>query len=256
MKSLLAFTKKEITSQLRSVRLIILGILFVLLGAMNTAIAKLTPLLLDAVSDTISQSGISITPVTVSALDSWMQFFKNIPLGLIVFILLESDIFTREYRSGTLIPPLTKGLARHNVVISKAVVLTTLWTLCYWLCFVITYCCNAYFWDNSVAQNLMFSVVCWWLFGLWVTVSAVFFSTVAKSNIIVLAGVGCSILALYLLSFIPELKAYLPIMLTDGNSLISGVEKAKTYNSAIIITGVLTIAYLAVSFPVFNKRNL
>ena len=43
MKSLLAFIKKETMEQFRSGRLMILGILFVLLGVMNPAVAKITP---------------------------------------------------------------------------------------------------------------------------------------------------------------------------------------------------------------------
>lgn len=166
MKSLLAFIKKETMEQFRSGRLMILGILFVLLGVMNPAVAKITPWLLEILADSLAESGMTVTPVTVSAMDSWVQFFKNMPLGLIVFVLLQSSIFTKEYQSGTLVLSLTKGLERFKVVVSKTVVLTVLWTVGYWLCFGVTYGYNAYFWDNSVAQNLILSVVCWWLFGV------------------------------------------------------------------------------------------
>lgn len=90
MKTLLAFMKKEWLEQLRSGRLAILGILFALFGIMNPAIAKLTPWLFEVMADTLEGSGLSVTVVTVSAMDSWMQFFKNIPMALIVFILLET----------------------------------------------------------------------------------------------------------------------------------------------------------------------
>ena len=43
MKSLLAFIHKEMLEQRRSGKLIILGILFIVLGIMSPAIAKLTP---------------------------------------------------------------------------------------------------------------------------------------------------------------------------------------------------------------------
>ena len=133
MKSLLAFIKKETMEQLRSGRLIILGILFVLLGIMNPAVAKLTPWMLEIFADSLAESGMTVTNVTVSAMDSWVQFFKNIPIGLIAFVLLQSSIFTKEYGSGTLVLSLTKGLARFKVVISKTAVLAVLWTLGYWL---------------------------------------------------------------------------------------------------------------------------
>ena len=123
MRSLLAFIKKEVLEQLRSGKLMILGLLFVMIGVMNPAVAKLTPWLLEFMADTLEESGMIVTTVTVSAMDSWVQFFKNMPIGLIAFILLQASIFTKEYSSGTLVLSLTKGLERFKVVVSKIAVL-------------------------------------------------------------------------------------------------------------------------------------
>ena len=138
MKTLLAFLKKELTEQLRSGRVLFLGILFVLFGIMNPAVAKLTPWLVEQLADTLAESGMTVTEVNITAMDSWVQFFKNIPMALIAFVLLESSIFTKEYRSGTLILSLTKGLERYKVVAAKTAVLTLLWSVGYWLCYAIT----------------------------------------------------------------------------------------------------------------------
>ncbi len=256
MKSLLAFVKKEITAQIRSGKLIIFGILFVLLGVMNPAVAKLTPLLLELMSDALAETGMNITVAEVSAMDSWVQFFKNMPIGLIVFILLQSSIFTKEYSSGTLILSLTKGLERFKVVISKITVLVVLWTVGYWLCFAITYASNAYFWDNSVAQSLVFSVMCWWLFGEFVISLTVLFSTIARSNTGVLIGTGGVVLVTYLVGMIPKINKYLPTFLTNGNALIYGVEGMGSYTAAIIISVATAIICFAISIPLFNKKQL
>ena len=180
MRSLFAFVKKEMTEQARTGKLMILALVFGLFGVMNPAVAKLTPWLLETLSDSLAESGMTITVVSVTALESWVQFFKNIPMALIVFVLLESSIFTKEYRSGTLLLSLTKGLSRYKVVLSKAFVMILLWSLGYWLCFGITYGYNAYFWDNSVAKSLLFSAVCWWVFGLCVVTLTVLFSVRAR----------------------------------------------------------------------------
>lgn len=256
MRSLLALLKKETTEQLRSGRILILAILFVLFGVMNPAVAKLTPWLLETLSDSLAESGMTVTGVTVSAMDSWVQFFKNIPMGLIAFVLLQSSIFTKEYQSGTLILSLTKGLERDWVVISKTVVLTVLWSASYWLCFGITYGYNAYFWDNSVAQNLLFSAVCWWLFGVWVILLTVLFSTLSKSNTGVLVGTGGIVLICYLIGLLPKIGKYLPTRLADGNSLIYGAMKPDAYAVAAIITVAVGGLCFAVSIPVFNKKQL
>ena len=256
MKPLIAFIKKELMEQLRSSRMVILGILFVLFGIMNPAVAKLTPWLLEAMADSLAETGMIVTDVTVSAMDSWVQFFKNIPMALIAFVLMESSIFTREYQTGTLVLFLTKGLERYKVVVAKSIVLTVLWTLGYWLCFGITYVYNAYFWDNSVAHSLPFSVVSWWLFGLWVIALLILFSTIFNSNTGVLTATGGVVLASYLLGLFPKIKEYLPTMLADGNSLIYGMAEADAYMVSLVVTAAASILCLVVSIPIFNKKYL
>lgn len=256
MKSMYAFMKKEWMEQFRSSQFIILGILFILFGVMNPSIAKLTPWLMETMADSLEESGILVTTVTVTAMDSWVQFFKNIPLALIIFIIMESNIFTKEYQSGTLILALTKGLNRYKVVISKALVLMILWTVGYFTCFGITYGYNAYFWDNSIAHNLMFSVLCWWLFGLWVISLIVFFSTLSNSNTGVLAGTGGIVLLSYFIGLLPKAKVYTPTMLMDGNTLIYNLADTEYYTKALIVTGILFIIAIFVSIPITNRKQL
>ena len=56
------------------------GIIFVMLGMLSPAIAKLTPDLLELLTETQGSSSMTITVGEVTALDSWVQFFKNIPM--------------------------------------------------------------------------------------------------------------------------------------------------------------------------------
>ena len=256
MRVFLAFLKKEILAQLRTARLPILAGVFVLFGIMNPAIAKLTPWLLDQMSEAMAQTGMTITAGSVSALDSWVQFFKNIPMALIIFVILESNIFTGEYRSGTLVLSLTKGLDRYKVLIAKTAVLTVLWTLGFWVCYGITYGCNRIFWEEQAAQHLLLSVSSWWVFGLWVLMLVVLFSTVIGSNIGVLGSTAGMVLVTYLLSLLPKLKEYLPTYLIESGSLIYGMAAPSDYVRSLVVTGVLSAVIFAVSIPLFNKKQL
>lgn len=256
MKTLFSFTKKEWLEQIRSGRLLLLTILFVLFGIMNPAIAKLTPWLYEARAGELAQSGMSITVGTVSAMDSWIQFFKNIPMALLIFLLLESSIFTKEYQSGTLILALTKGLDRYKVVIAKACVLVILWTVFYWLCFLITFGYNAYFWDNGVALNLMFSVLIPYLFGLWTISLLVLFSTLSKTGTGVLALTGVVVLVSYLIGMFPIIKDYMPTLLLDGNSLIYGLKDSTAYTSAVSVALLSTVLCMTAAIPIFNKKQM
>ena len=96
MRSFIAFLRKESLDQMRSGKAAVIGILFILFGIMNPAIAKMTPWLLEMMADSLAESGMSITLGEITALDSWTQFFKNMPLALIAFVLLQSSIFTKE----------------------------------------------------------------------------------------------------------------------------------------------------------------
>ena len=256
MRTFIAFLKKEWMEQIRSSRLTILFILFVLFGIMNPATAKLTPWLLEMMADSLAESGMTITDVTVTALDSWMQFFKNIPMFLMAFILLEGSIFTKEYRSGTLILSLTKGLERYKVLVSKTVTVVLLWSAGFWMSFGITYAYSAYYWDNSVASSLGFSALCWWVFGLWVICLLVLFSVLFQTGTGVLAGTGATVAVSYLVGMIPKIAKYLPTLLTDGNSLIYGLKEPREYVAAMIVAAVTGVASLAGGWILFNKKQL
>lgn len=256
MSAFAAFVKKEVLEQQRSGKLTVLGILFVLFGIMDPAIAKLTPWLLETMADSLAQSGMTVTAVTVTALDSWVQFYKNIPMALIVFLCMEAGCFTKEYASGSLIPLLTKGLPRRAVVLSKALVLTGLFTAGYWICFGITWGYNAWLWDNSVAEHLGFSAVCWWVFGLWTVSLTVLFSSFSSSSTGVLLGTGGTVGAAYILGLFPFAKEYVPTLLTDGTSLIYALRKPEDCTAALAVTLVLTALCFLLSVPIFDRKGL
>ncbi len=256
MKPLLCFLKKEYLEAARTGKLMILTLLFVLFGIMNPALAKLTPWVMEMISDTIAESGLLVTNIQVDAMTSWTQFFKNIPMALIAYVLIFSDIFTKEYKSGTLLLVLTKGLSRYKVVLAKTVLLLSLWTLGYGLCFGITYGYNAYFWDNGIAHHLFFSAAIWWLFGVWVICLIVLFSALLQNNTGVSLGTGGTAALAFFLGILPKVQAYSPAMLLDPNSLLMGTEETDTYLKAIVVTAALCIVCVAVSFPVFNKKQL
>ena len=145
-----AFLKKEWMEWSRTGRLLILLLIFSLFGVMNPALTKLTPWLIEALSESLADTGLAITSVKIDAMTSWTQFYKNIPIGLLVFLLLGSGSFTAEYQKGTLVPVVTKGLSRRKILSAKSLMLYLMWTVLYVLCFGITFGYNAYFWDNSI----------------------------------------------------------------------------------------------------------
>ena len=74
MMAFIAFTKKEWMESVRTYKFFILITVFLLFGFMNPIIAKVMPELLASVLP----EGMFITLAPPNAIDSWMQFFKNV----------------------------------------------------------------------------------------------------------------------------------------------------------------------------------
>lgn len=256
MKSFLAFFKKEFLDSIRSHKALILIILFTAFGIMNPAIAKLTPWLLEIMAEELADSGMNITVIEVDAFTSWQQFYKNIPMALIAFVFIYSNIFTKEYESGTLILMLTKGLKRYKVVLSKLLLMLIMWTLGYYLCFGVTYIYTAYYWDNSIVNNLLFTSFNWYLFGVFVISLVVLFSVIFKNISGVLLNTSFIVIIIYIISLIPRLTNYMPTSLMNAGSLMIGIESYDIYIKTIIITLVLSLVSNVLSIILFNKKEI
>ncbi len=256
MKQLIAFSKKEFLEVWRTGKFLILFLIFVLFGIMNPAIAKLTPWMMEQFATSLEESGLIVGEVTVNAMTSWTQFYKNVPMGLIVFLLIFSGILATELQKGTLINMLTKGLSRNLVIIAKTIVMIVLWTFNYWSCFFITYVYNEYFWDNKIANHIYFSAFCVYLFGIWLITLLMLMSTIATTTSFVTVGTGIVFFVVYMLSLLPDMKGYLPIKLLDASGLLVEVGKVGDYAIIIWITVIISVIQLAVAMGMFYKKKI
>ena len=255
MKQLVAFIQKEFMEIVRNSKLLICGIIFALLGIMNPAIAKMTPWIMEMYSET-SSSGIVFQKVDVTAFTSWEQFYKNMPIGIIVFVLMFSGIVAAELQKGTLINIVTKGMSRWKIMISKFIMMLVLWTGVYFLSYVITYFYNAFYWDNSIAKNIFFSVFCLYLFGVWLISLIMLASAFADNSATVSLGVCGGFIVSYVLGIIPIIQDYMPTKLMDSLTLLTGEVKPDEFIPAIIIVLGLSIANVVLGIIFFNKKNL
>lgn len=256
MRQLVAFTKKEFVEAWRTSKFMILIIVFGLLGIMNPAIAKLTPWLMETFSDSLKEQGMVISEVAVDAMSSWGQYSKNVPMGLIVFLLIFSGILANEFQKGTLINVITKGLKRRNVIVAKTLVMLVLWTLNYWMCFGITYVYNEYFWDNSVASHIVFSAFCSYMLGVWLIMVLIFVSTLVTTSAMVCVGTGAVFFIFYVINIVPDLKKFLPTKLIESSGLLTGSGEPKDYLCSLMIVVIMSIVLFVASIITFNKKKV
>lgn len=256
MKQFLAFFQKEWLELVRSGKFAMVVILFVLFGVMNPAMAKLTPWIMQTAEESLADSGVFITEVSVDAMTSWTQYYKNSPLTIIVFLVLLSGILTTEYQKKTLLNMVTKGLERWKIVLAKSAVIFLLWTLAYGLCFVVTYAYNAYFWDNGIAEHVCFSAFCMYMFGVWLVSLIILMSVVFSSNVGVLLGIGGVFGFCYFAGMLSKIKEYLPTQLMSAGDLLSGAANAEEYYFSIAFCVIVVIGNGMLAVLLFNRKNL
>lgn len=256
MKPMIAFSKKEYMEQIRTGKLTVLMILAFLFGIMNPAIAKLTPWLMDMVSENMENSGLTVVEVAVNDLVSWTQYYKNIPMFLVIFIIFFSGILANEYQHGTLINMLTKGLSRVTVLAAKFISIFVLWTLSYWMIYLITYAYNEYFWQNATTINLFLGGLCYYLFGLLMISMLMLGSILTKNNTGAILFTGGVYVVFLIAKLFTKLESYNPIKLCDGTSLITGSLIPADYIKSIIVMSIIFLLACILGVICFNKKQL
>ena len=253
---MIAYMKKEVTEYIRTGRLVILGLVFMFFGILAPATAKLTPWPMEHFAGEMEKSGFMIGEIKVNALSSWSQFFSNASMMLIVFILIVGGTFAAEYRSGAFVFTVTRGLAREKIVLAKAVMLASLWTVMYAVCAGLTYFYTVYYWGNDGVTDVMASLVLLWLFGLWLVCLFMLMATMFTS---VSGALGCTaavVFIVYLVGMVPKVADYLPTRLMGGMSVLSGEIAPADFIGAVIVSTVSGVLMLAGSVLVFRKKQL
>ena len=250
-----AFLKKEWMELCRTGRLMILLLVFTLFGIMNPALAKLTPWLMETLSESLADTGLVTTSVNVDAMTSWAQFYKNMPMALIVAVLIFCGIFTQEYQKGTLILVLTKGMSRRKVYGVKALTCLLWWSLYFWLSYGITWLYSGYYWDNGTVSNILTTAALFWVFGVWVFCLIVFFSTLCFETSGVLAGTGMLLLVSYIAGIFPKVQDYLPTKLLECQSLLTESAASSFFLPALLVTVAMTTAAGVTGMFAFDKKK-
>ncbi len=256
MNSLFAFLKKEFLEQIRTGKLLIFVIIFCLFGIMSPAIAKLTPWMMEMMSEDLAESGFVVNHVDIDAMTSWTQYYKNMPIALIILLVMSGGILTAELQKGTLINVITKGLNRWKVIFSKTSAMCIVWTAGSLLSYGITYGYNAYFWDNGIAEHVFFAAFCFYLLGLWLITVIPFASAFLNGASAVILLAGGEFLAAYLLSLLPAVREYSPAYLMGSLNLLTGISAAGDYVPAVIVTVALMAVNMAGAVVLFNRRNI
>lgn len=254
MNGYIAFLKKEWMEQVRTYRIWILLAVFMILGMLSPLTAKLTPEIIKMV-DT---GGLEIQIPEPTAVDSYVQFFKNTTfMGFVTLVLVFGGTLTNEYSRGTLINMLTRGLKRSTVIFSKFAMATVLWSCSILLCILLTYGYTQYLFPGEAVLHLPFSVFCLWLFGAFLLAVLLLLSAVCSSSMGVLLGTAVIYVLLQLLNFVPAMEHVNPLLLSTENvALLSEGYTLSSMYPIIGVTLVSIILFLFGAVALFQKKEI
>lgn len=254
MRGYIAFVKKEFIEHLRTYKLLVLMGVFLILGMMNPLIAKLTPEVLKL----LPMEGIQITVPDPTAIDSYMQFFKNgTSIGLVVLVLVFCGMLVNELTKGTLINILTKGLTRSAVIMAKITASILLWSGALGISVLTTYLYTIYLFPTGDIYHLPLSIFCLWLFGVFLLSVLMFTSTLCKSIYGSLLGTGGVVVLLNLMGLIPNSTKYNPITLATTNlSMLAKDYQTSDPIYAILIAAALILLLTTLSCTIFRKKRI
>ncbi|SEW34679.1 ABC transporter permease [[Clostridium] fimetarium] len=254
MRGYMAFVKKEFMENTRTYKLLILFAVFLIFGMMGPVIAKLTPELIKS----MDLQGIPFTIPVPTAKDSYIQFFKNDgQMGLLILVLIFGGTLTREYTKGTLINVLTKGLPRKTVIFAKYTVGSILWTVSLVLSLLTTYGYTVYLFPNDNVYNIVPSVGCLWIFGLFLLAVIIFASTLVESSYSCLLITALILILLFTINIVPAIVPYNPVLLASGN--VSMLEQGYDFSDVIKSLSVTIVAIVGLIWAaviIFNKKKI
>lgn len=254
MNGYIAFAKKELMESTRNFGAFAMLVLFLIIGLMNPLTAKFLPEILAS----FSTDSFQINVPEPTALDSWVQFYKNVSqLGFVVAFILFSSCLSNEYAKGTLVILLSKGLPRPAVVLSKFFVSASILTLSLWMCFGVTYGYTALFWPGTSYPHTVLAAFALWIVGL-LLLSALIFGCVLFRQAFASIFFLIAFLGVLLLGGIPtQIANYNPLVLASRNvDLLSGAVQVSDFTVPIVVSLALTVAFVSAAVAVFNKKQV
>ncbi|ARD48247.1 ABC transporter permease subunit [Sporosarcina sp. P33] len=253
MRQWIGFLKKEWVESVKTYKLLLVTVVFSILGVLNPFTAKITPVMMEK----LMPEGTVVDLPDPTALDSWLQFYKNVPqMGLIVFVLLFSTMMSKELEKGTLVILLTKGLHRSTVITAKFFMALCYWTWAIALSFSITYAYTAYYWDQSQLHHLLFAASCLYVFGIFILAVTLWGNTLFAASYGGILVALIAVISLFIAAIFPASSSWNPLELLKASPHLLTGELAPIELWVPYTLTILTAISLVLLTASYFKRKL
>ena len=260
MNSFILFFRKEITESIKTIKGIVLAIIFLVIGISSPLLAKLTPELLKLSGIDISEEimlSMGINPVP-NSVDSYIQFFGNFSqIGLLALIIVFAGIVANEKSKNTAAYILTQNISRRTFILSKFIS-SVAFTFISLLLSMGTQIFYTYYLFDDKLTDIKYIIIFFALLFLYLIfiLSIVIFSSVVTKTVTSSTFIAFLIfIAANIMTNIPKIGKYMPPNINDINILL----RTKSVGDLvinIIITVACSVAFIAAGLELFNRQEL
>lgn len=244
MRGFWAYLKKEIWEQVVTYKVLIICTLFFLMGIISPIGAKYAAEVIAVLTD----ESISIQLPDPTYVDAFVQFFKNMSqLGVIVFVIIFSNILGQELTKGTLIIPISKGLTLRAVINAKFVSLLFSWTVSLLVSFAACIVYTKILFPGLQMDGVAPLLLGMWIFGMFLSTLIIFANVICKGGYISLLLVGGCVGLLFLLSVLPGVKEFCPLKLVNLDVASAIVNQNVNLWKSGIVTCIVMLILMVVS---------
>jgi ABC-2 type transport system permease protein len=246
---------KELSEQIRTMRIVGVAAVFVLFGIISPLTAKYLPDIIKAVASDQFPVGMIPTPTTADAVD---QFLKNLSqFGILAAILLSMGAVATEKDRGTAGFVLTKPVSRLAFLAAKISAISLNLLIAIVLAGVAAYWYTAILFEAIPIAGFAASVMVLWL-SLVVFAALTFLgSTIAGSALV---GAGFGIVALVvtgLVGVVPGVARFMPQGLIGiARDLALGTAPGADAIGPIVANVVFFVAVLGIAWLSFRRQEL
>jgi len=252
----LAFLKKEFKEIIKTYRIWVIPLIFLFFGMLSPIVVKILP---DLFKSQLKSQGIVINIPPQTAVDSFIQYFKNLSqVGTLAIILFTMGLMSEEKSRGTLTLIVTKPISRAWIVMSKFIAQTVIILVSMIIGGIICYIYTIFLFKKVSFNNFALGTLDYAAYMILIISITLFFSTIFANQI---AGGGLSLVALIILSLLPgitkSLAKYSPGSLTNqANDIVSGKATISVSFWPMVISLILVFVLLSVSVMIFQRQEL
>lgn len=254
MNNFFVFLKKELAEFVKTWKLLIMLLLFLVSSVLSPVLAYFTPTLLELSG--LELGGMMEELYNMTMESSYHMYYGNqIQMGFLALIFITCLAVVREKSKGTAVLTLTKNISRATFIISKF----TSYVIWYTFVSLVSYGAFALltqiFFEKSFTKDALVSMLIFYILGILFIASSIFASCLAKNTLTsCLIGFGFYALV-FILGTIPYIREYTPGML-NNNAYAILVGDYSNLLIPLITTGACMVLFIFFGILSFEKQEL